>query len=269
MGLKLLKRGFISVDDQRPEERFRRIEMTIKNRTVYLKLKSPPRTSWVKMVNTQLSEPLLITKELDTENVSEILPEDPTKLNPRWGNIGPRKGYKKLRNELISLQQKNPSLDLLYEGSNRFGSYFTESYKNTKDRLLPEPIIKEIEGTPLYLYKGNLYYFDSFDIHTQEEQKLLIKEQYFKQVKKFKKLQKEIQLFEKLESSRLPPAREQIPEDVRFLVWRRDGGKCVKCGSNKNLEFDHMIPVSKGGSSTERNIQLLCEQCNREKSDKV
>ena len=60
-----------------------------------------------------------------------------------------------------------------------------------------------------------------------------------------------------------------ISEKVKDAVWRRDEGKCTKCGSNENLEFDHIIPHSKGGSNTKRNIQLLCEICNRQKSDKI
>lgn len=60
-------------------------------------------------------------------------------------------------------------------------------------------------------------------------------------------------------------AREPIPEDVRFAVWRRDQGRCAKCSSRDRLEFDHIIPVSRGGSSTARNIELLCESCNRRK----
>ena len=60
-----------------------------------------------------------------------------------------------------------------------------------------------------------------------------------------------------------------ITEDVRDAVWRRDDGKCTQCGSNENLEFDHIIPHSKGGANTKRNIQLLCEPCNRKKSDKI
>ena len=63
--------------------------------------------------------------------------------------------------------------------------------------------------------------------------------------------------------------REPIPQHVQDAVWRRDGGKCVKCGSQENLEFDHIIPLSKGGSNTVRNIQLLCQKCNREKSNKI
>ena len=48
--------------------------------------------------------------------------------------------------------------------------------------------------------------------------------------------------------------RETIPDDVKMYVWKRDGGKCLKCGSQEKLEFDHIIPLSKGGSNTARNI---------------
>ena len=64
-------------------------------------------------------------------------------------------------------------------------------------------------------------------------------------------------------------SRNSIPEQVRHEVWRRDQGKCVICGSQEKLEFDHIIPLSKGGANTVRNIQLLCESCNRGKSDKI
>lgn len=63
--------------------------------------------------------------------------------------------------------------------------------------------------------------------------------------------------------------RESIPQEVMDRVWNRDGGRCVKCGSQENLEFDHIIPVSKGGATTYRNIQLLCKKCNVEKTNKI
>jgi len=63
--------------------------------------------------------------------------------------------------------------------------------------------------------------------------------------------------------------RQPIPSDVRREVWRRDEGKCVKCGSRIRLEYDHIIPVSKGGGNTARNIELLCESCNRAKSASI
>lgn len=88
---------------------------------------------------------------------------------------------------------------------------------------------------------------------------------------KFQKVRRKIhQKAEKLyDSIPTDDSRAPISEDVKILVWRRDGGMCVKCGSKERLEFDHIIPHSKGGSDTERNIQLLCEECNRSKSDKI
>ncbi len=61
-----------------------------------------------------------------------------------------------------------------------------------------------------------------------------------------------------------------IPTQVKVDVWKRDKGKCVKCGSNINLHYDHIIPFSKGGSSTTAaNIQLLCAKCNLKKHDNI
>jgi len=75
---------------------------------------------------------------------------------------------------------------------------------------------------------------------------------------------------ESLAAQPKPEERERyISKSVRVTVWQRDGGKCVECGSCESLEYDHIIPFSKGGSNTERNIQLLCAKCNREKANNV
>lgn len=63
--------------------------------------------------------------------------------------------------------------------------------------------------------------------------------------------------------------RVRIPESVRSEVWRRDEGRCVRCGSRRRLEFDHIVPLSRGGSNTVRNIELLCETCNGLKGDSI
>jgi hypothetical protein len=65
------------------------------------------------------------------------------------------------------------------------------------------------------------------------------------------------------------PSPRYIPSEVRIRVWNRDGGKCKRCGAKEDLEFDHIIPVSKGGSNTENNIELLCKKCNRGKSNRI
>jgi hypothetical protein len=61
-----------------------------------------------------------------------------------------------------------------------------------------------------------------------------------------------------------------IPSAVKLEVWKRDKGRCVVCGSQTNLHFDHVIPYSKGGSSREtKNIQILCAKHNLGKRDRI
>lgn len=72
-----------------------------------------------------------------------------------------------------------------------------------------------------------------------------------------------------IQYTRSGPKRDPIPEDVKLLVWARDGGACVRCGAKKELHFDHVIPVAKGGGNVEANIQILCQPCNLKKADKI
>jgi len=61
-----------------------------------------------------------------------------------------------------------------------------------------------------------------------------------------------------------------IPASVKLEVWKRDKGRCVRCGSRDNLHFDHIIPYSKGGSSlVAENIQLLCARHNLNKRNNI
>ena len=73
-------------------------------------------------------------------------------------------------------------------------------------------------------------------------------------------------------------AREQrtmMTKKLRDHIKTRDNFTCCSCGNstyaepNLLLEIDHIIPVSKGGCTTEDNLQTLCWKCNRSKSDKI
>lgn len=45
--------------------------------------------------------------------------------------------------------------------------------------------------------------------------------------------------------------------------WRMaDDSTCECCGSDEHLEWDHIIPWSKGGSNARSNLQILCHRCN-------
>jgi hypothetical protein len=63
-----------------------------------------------------------------------------------------------------------------------------------------------------------------------------------------------------------------IHRAVMLRVARRDNNQCQICGKllrDTEIEFDHIIPLAKGGSSEENNIQVTCFDCNRDKLDKV
>ena len=63
--------------------------------------------------------------------------------------------------------------------------------------------------------------------------------------------------------------RGWVSSDMRNAVMRRDNFRCKYCGSERNLEVDHIFPISKGGKSTFDNLQVLCHRCNYLKSNKV
>ena len=44
---------------------------------------------------------------------------------------------------------------------------------------------------------------------------------------------------------------------------------CVFCGKSETITADHIIPVSRGGSDSEGNLQPLCKSCNSSKKDKT
>lgn len=55
---------------------------------------------------------------------------------------------------------------------------------------------------------------------------------------------------------------------TKIRVARRDNYTCQECGKHlkdSELEFDHIVPFSKGGTSDEHNLRLACADCNRRK----
>jgi hypothetical protein len=116
-----------------------------------------------------------------------------------------------------------------------------------------------------WLFQNRLYVIKDSHLCSSDECELLVRDEYDKNRRKFERLKSK---FENTEGGRVS-RREKIIESVRIEVWRRDEGQCAHCGSKERLEYDHIVPVSKGGSNTARNIELLCERCNREKSDRI
>lgn len=65
--------------------------------------------------------------------------------------------------------------------------------------------------------------------------------------------------------------RKSIPTKLRNFIFTRDGWSCRYCGKfcglSNDLEIDHLVPISLGGSDHRLNLVATCHQCNRSKSD--
>jgi len=73
------------------------------------------------------------------------------------------------------------------------------------------------------------------------------------------------------ETNELRRIGRNIPRHIMLKVVPRDNNQCQICGKilkDNEIEFDHIIPISKGGSSEESNIRVTCLDCNRDKSSK-
>jgi hypothetical protein len=123
----------------------------------------------------------------------------------------------------------------------------------------------------LWLFRDGIYVTERNPKQSEiAEIVLRVKSLHFQKDEALKRLREQVSNFEAIQataSRRM--VRQPIPDDVKLLVWSRDGGACVKCRSQQDLHFDHIIPVAKGGSDVAENIQLLCRVCNLAKSDRI
>ena len=118
-------------------------------------------------------------------------------------------------------------------------------------------------GRDLWWTPSGLFWTDP-DM-TADQVKLLVEDRKRRTDHKVDRLQKRAEHGESASGQR----RESIPSDVRISVYERDGGRCANCGIDKDLQYDHIIPVAKGGGNSAENVQLLCGDCNRQKSDHI
>lgn len=56
---------------------------------------------------------------------------------------------------------------------------------------------------------------------------------------------------------------------LRALVFERDSMACVYCGNCEELECDHLVPISKGGTNEMSNLVTACRACNNAKRDSL
>lgn len=58
-------------------------------------------------------------------------------------------------------------------------------------------------------------------------------------------------------------------QELRKTIFHVYGKRCMKCGTNKKSQIDHILPKSKfpEGAYSLENLQVLCAPCNKIKSN--
>ncbi len=153
-------------------------------------------------------------------------------------------------------------------------AYFRNVHSDPKYLEAAKQFLKATTNAPqeliaglFWAYRGNVLKVVSGEpepLRDKQKDIVMIKHYVLRRERQYERARREVEALENMEKLE-GTSRAPIPDSVRLFVWQRDKGQCVKCGSRELLEFDHVIPVIAGGSNTERNIQLLCESCNRSK----
>lgn len=55
-----------------------------------------------------------------------------------------------------------------------------------------------------------------------------------------------------------------IPNNIRKMVYRRDGYRCALCDSTMGLQIHHYVHRSHGGTNRPENLICLCWMCHAE-----
>jgi len=204
------------------------------------------------------------------------LPQEP-RLDGRWQEVSTRGTAYQHRLEARKARQKALMVhqELRAEWRRACMAYRKVLHANVNYRQAAQEYFERQSREPqplpncFWVYRAMVVRVGPFESASfRDQHSLLIKQYVLRRERQVEKMRREVEILESSESLERA-AREPIPENVRLFVWRRDKGQCVRCGSQERLEFDHIIPVVAGGSNTERNIQILCESCNRAKSSTI
>ncbi|MBN1692534.1 MAG: HNH endonuclease [Dehalococcoidales bacterium] len=159
--------------------------------------------------------------------------------------------------KIIDQPIKNPGGTLTQNGL-----FFKAAKEYLEKKREPEfVIVYEKLRAGIWVYNGIFKLIDAWQENTNN-----------RKVFKFKLILSEESIRDKQKQQRKTDLEHNrmIPPEVKLAVWKRDKGRCVKCGSTNNLHFDHIIPFSKGGSSlVADNIQILCARHNISKRDEI
>ena len=159
----------------------------------------------------------------------------------------------------------NKGYEIVSIGNREYQST-TKSHKDdfarAMERQLQYPVlVLKIDERTYWMFQ-NKFYWENEDLTAEQVYALLVAQQQ----RRRRQIETAQQIVAVGSEPRSSNQRTAIPDDIKHLVWIRDGGRCRRCGVTSELQFDHIIPVALGGGNSAENVQILCGPCNRRKS---
>jgi 5-methylcytosine-specific restriction endonuclease McrA len=140
-----------------------------------------------------------------------------------------------------------------------------EEYQHAVQQQEQEPVlIATYRDRIFWWYDDVVYWTNNWDYDSEDVKALLFARE--------RQHQRQLEHAHAVMAASTSPAarkRDPIPKDVKLAVWKRDEGRCVECGSDFDLQYDHIIPFSMNGANTVENLQLLCARCNQRKGGRL
>jgi hypothetical protein len=140
-----------------------------------------------------------------------------------------------------------------------------EEYQRAVQQQEQEPVlIATHRDRNFWWFDDAIYWTNNWDYDSQDVKALLFARE--------RQHQRQLEHAHAVMAASTSPAarkRDPIPRDVKLAVWNRDEGRCVECGSDFDLQYDHIIPFSMNGANTVENLQLLCARCNQHKGGRI
>jgi hypothetical protein len=155
-----------------------------------------------------------------------------------------------------------------------------QSSLNQKEKVKPQDIHRALElgeNKPTRVLKEELR--QEFKLKRAREERITFDERILKKIDRVKKIYgEEMSVYELvdtlLEEKLKTPKKPARPRNVaaknsRYIPvqvkYEAHTGKCQRCGSRRELEYDHQHEYCLGGDNSRQNIQMLCRNCNQRK----